>query len=59
MALVTLPDVGRTIATIAEEIRHEVAGAEADFESAVQHAIRAGELLIEAKDQLGHGEWLP
>ena len=25
----------------------------------VEHAIRAGELLIEAKAQLKHGEWLP
>lgn len=27
--------------------------------SAVEHAIRAGDLLIEAKAQVRHGEWLP
>lgn len=49
----------RTTATIATELRREVEAAETNFRSAVQHAIRAGELLIEAKSQLGHGEWLP
>lgn len=49
----------RTTAIIAQEIRREVDAAEADFESAVQHAIRAGELLTEAKAQVNHGEWLP
>ena len=33
--------------------------AEDDFRSAVAHAIQAGELLIEAKAQVAHGEWLP
>lgn len=27
--------------------------------STVHHAIRAGELLLEAKGRVGHGEWLP
>jgi hypothetical protein len=27
--------------------------------SALDHALRAGDLLIEAKAQLGHGQWLP
>jgi Protein of unknown function (DUF3102) len=43
---------------LAVEIRAEVDAAEADFVSAVQHAIRAGELLIEAKAQMKHGKWL-
>lgn len=44
---------------LAVQIRTEVDAAEADFRSAVAHAIRAGELLIEAKSQVGHGQWLP
>jgi hypothetical protein len=49
----------RTTAIIAEEIRREVDAVEADFQSAVQHAIRAGELLTEAKKLVRHGQWLP
>jgi len=49
----------RSTAIIAEELRSEVDAAEADYQSAVQHAIRAGELLVEAKAQVKHGEWLP
>lgn len=49
----------RRLAHLADEIRTEVDAAEADFQSALQHAIRAGELLIEAKAQVEHGQWLP
>lgn len=49
----------RTTATIATELRHEAQAAEKDLRSAVAHAIRAGELLTEAKGQVAHGEWLP
>ena len=44
--------------SLADEIRRELSAAEADWHSAVGHAIRAGELLIEAKRQVAHGEWL-
>jgi hypothetical protein len=47
----------RPLDALAAEIRDEVDAAEADFQSAVGHAIRAGELLIEAKAQVKHGEW--
>jgi hypothetical protein len=47
----------RSLAVLADEIRTEVAAAEGDFQSAVQHAINAGLLLIEAKDLVGHGGW--
>jgi DUF3102 family protein len=47
------------LARLAIDIRTEVEAAEADFQSAVGHAIRAGELLTEAKRQVQHGEWLP
>jgi hypothetical protein len=43
---------------LAVKIGREVEAAEADFVSAVKHAIRAGELLIEAKAQMKHGKWL-
>lgn len=45
--------------SLAARIRSEVEAAERDWGSALAHAIRAGELLIEAKADLQHGEWLP
>jgi hypothetical protein len=48
-----------TLDTLAAGIRQEVEAAEADFQSAVAHAVRAGELLIEAKATVGHGGWIP
>jgi hypothetical protein len=41
------------------KIRREIDAAQADYESALRHAIRAGELLTEVKARLRHGEWLP
>ena len=35
------------------------AAAGASFRAGVQHAMEAGGLLIEAKEKVGHGEWLP
>jgi hypothetical protein len=49
---------GRALPDLAADIRREVDAAEADYRSAVAHAIRAGELLIEAKAQVPHGGWL-
>jgi Protein of unknown function (DUF3102) len=49
----------RRLDALAADIRREVDYAEEDFQSAVGHAIRAGQLLIEAKAQVRHGEWLP
>lgn len=51
--------VPRKLTLIATELHHEVEQAEQHWQSAVQHAIRAGELLTEAKGQVKHGEWLP
>jgi Protein of unknown function (DUF3102) len=42
----------RTLATIVGEIRKTLSNDTANV-------IRRGQLLIEAKDQLEHGEWLP
>jgi phage N-6-adenine-methyltransferase len=44
---------------LAAEIRREMAAAEESWGEAVAHAVRAGELLIEAKLRVRHGEWLP
>ena len=48
----------RDLPAIATEIRRELERAEQLWQSAVETAIRAGELLIEAKSRLKHGEWL-
>lgn len=50
-AAVGLPD-------LAGRIRAEIEAAERDWRSALGHALQAGELLIEAKAQCGHGSWL-
>lgn len=44
---------------LAAEIRVEHEACEAAMTATVQHAIRAGELLTDAKAQVRHGEWLP
>ena len=54
-----VPSGPGALVALAADIRREVQAAEADFQSAVAHAIRAGELLIEAKAQVRHGEWMP
>lgn len=48
-----------TLDALAVEIREETAAADQDWRSALGHAIRAGELLLEAKERVGHGHWLP
>lgn len=47
-----------TLPELAEEIGREVEQAERAWRDAVGHAIRAGELLVEAKAKIKHGEWL-
>jgi hypothetical protein len=54
----TVSDSGG-LEAIAAEIRHEVEQAELSWQTAVRHAIRAGELLAEAKASVQHGQWLP
>lgn len=44
---------------LADQIRIEITAAEQGHRSALEHAIRAGALLIQAKGRMGHGEWLP
>lgn len=47
-----------TLATLAAEIRREHAAGKAKARDAVDHARRAGELLLRAKDRVPHGDWL-
>ena len=47
------------MAGLAERINAEHRAAERAAKSAIDHALRAGELLIEAKSAVGHGDWLP
>ena len=44
---------------LADKIRADHAAAEADFQSGLQHVIDCGGGLIEAREALAHGEWLP
>lgn len=48
-----------TLDDLAGQIRDEIAAAEDGHRTALEHAIRAGELLTQAKAQMTHGEWLP
>src|SRR5262245_1763877 len=52
-------ETARDLPTIAIEIRREVDAAGSSWRDAVGHALAAGELLIEAKGRVKHGEWLP
>jgi hypothetical protein len=51
--------VAPTLPELADGIRAELGAIADDNRSSLTHAIRAGELLIEAKDQTEHGGWLP
>ena len=44
---------------IAARIRIEHQAVAASLKRSIEHAIAAGELLLEAKDQIPHGQWLP
>ena len=44
---------------LAKRINEEHEACQVAMRSAVEHAVRAGELLIEAKAGLAHGQWLP
>ena len=55
LALETVPD----LPALAAAINAEHAAVGEALKAGLSHAIRAGELLIEAKALAGHGEWLP
>ena len=54
-----IPSTGTIAMSLAQDIRREHEAAQQAFASAVEHAVRCGELLAEAKSQVRHGEWLP
>jgi hypothetical protein len=47
------------LAELADRIRVEHQAVSTALKESLRHAIEAGELLIEAKKQVGHGQWLP
>lgn len=47
------------LAKLAIDINAEIRAAEASYRKALDHAVRVGQLLIEAKALVNHGEWLP
>ncbi len=59
------PDAGtdvalsNSLADLAARIRIEHEATDAALKSSVEHAMAAGDLLIEAKGQVKHGQWLP
>ena len=48
-----------SLADLAARIKVEHTAVSTALNESVKHAIAAGELLIEAKDQIAHGQWLP
>jgi Protein of unknown function (DUF3102) len=54
-----LIEQSNSLADLAARIHQEHDAASSAFKSAVGHAIAAGELLLQAKEQLKHGRWLP
>jgi hypothetical protein len=55
----TDPNRSNSLTDLAARISAEHRASTAAMQRGVEHAIRAGELLIEAKRQLKHGHWLP
>ena len=48
-----------TLADLAIQINSEHRQAEEALNTSLQHALRAGQLLLEAKGLCSHGTWLP
>ena len=53
------PDRSNSLADLAARIRTEHEAVSTALAESVQHAMAAGALLIEAKEQIPHGGWLP
>jgi Protein of unknown function (DUF3102) len=47
------------LADLRERLKVEHAAVSTALKHGVEHAMAAGDILIEAKDQLKHGQWLP
>jgi hypothetical protein len=52
-------DRSNSLADLAARINQEHEAAEAAIKRGAAHAMAAGDLLIEAKAQVPHGQWLP
>jgi hypothetical protein len=48
-----------SLTDLAARVNAEHQAVTAAVKRGVEHAVNAGKLLIEAKDQLAHGQWLP
>jgi hypothetical protein len=55
----TTIETSNFLADLAARIRAEHEAAEAALKRGAEHAMNAGDLLIEVKAQLKHGQWLP
>jgi Protein of unknown function (DUF3102) len=55
----TDPSLSNSLTDLAARIRAEHEAVGVALKESVSHAIQAGEMLLEAKDKLNHGEWLP
>lgn len=51
--------LSNSLTAIADDLRRANDAAEQAERDAVTHALEAGRLLCEAKEQCGHGHWLP
>jgi hypothetical protein len=56
---ITKIDASNSLADLAARIVVEHQAVSTALKDSVRHAITAGELLVEAKDKVGHGNWLP
>jgi hypothetical protein len=50
-------EVRRPLDELAAELKREHEACEGAFQKGLEHALRCGELLLEAKDQAPHGQW--
>jgi Protein of unknown function (DUF3102) len=51
--------LSNSLTDLAARIKAEHQASANAMQRGVEHAIRVGELLIEAKDKISHGQWLP
>jgi hypothetical protein len=57
--LPTIVTQSNSLADLAARINAEHVAAEKAYQSGVEHALQCGDLLLEAKALLPHGQWLP
>jgi hypothetical protein len=56
---ITEIEASNSLADLAGRIQNEHKAVSTSLKESVAHAMAAGDLLIEAKAQLDHGQWLP